>query len=143
MSKVIEDPSSRRRQWVWSCRGGSDGTVVRDGGTVVGCADRIAAPLRSEDRRWSVTAVDGGARHTVTMAWFVDEWSLILLATMADRARVASSMVEVTRRRRWDWIIGAVTGKKGTSSMEEPGITGGNGGGIPVRLEPVVLTKRQ
>ncbi|KAL6976146.1 hypothetical protein U1Q18_024937, partial [Sarracenia purpurea var. burkii] len=84
-----------------SCRGGSDGTVVHDGGTVVCCADLIVTPLRCEDGRWLVTAVDGGARRTVTTSWFTDEWSMVLPATMADRARVASSMVEVTRRRRW------------------------------------------
>ncbi|KAL6974853.1 hypothetical protein U1Q18_046863 [Sarracenia purpurea var. burkii] len=52
---------------------------------VVGCANLIAAPLRSEDERWSVTAVNGGARRTVTTAWFSDEWSLVPPATMSNR----------------------------------------------------------
>ncbi|KAL6999723.1 hypothetical protein U1Q18_000880 [Sarracenia purpurea var. burkii] len=41
----------RRRQWCGSCR------------------DLIAAPLRSEDGRWSVTIVDGGARRTMIAVW--------------------------------------------------------------------------
>ncbi|KAL6977290.1 hypothetical protein U1Q18_026087 [Sarracenia purpurea var. burkii] len=64
--------------------GEATGLWLRNYGTVVGCVDLIAAPLRSEDGKWSVTAVDGGAQRTMTTVWFSDEWSLVLPATMAD-----------------------------------------------------------